>query len=207
MDEAHMNTQARWNQRYEAGDHPWDTGRPSKHLVELVRDRPIAPCDALELGCGTGTNAIWLARQDFSVTAVDVSSLAIERASRKTAEAGVSVTLSCGHLLDEVFVEKPAMFVFDRGCFHGFDTPDARAQLARNVARQMGDGGLWFSIIASTDAPKRDHGPPQRSALDIVTAVEPWFEILQLKADALDSDSETPPPAWLCLMRKRGSRP
>ncbi len=198
-----MNTPAEWNQRYEAGDHPWDTGRPSRHLVELVKSRPIAPCGALELGCGTGTNAIWLARQGFSVTAVDVSSLAIERAARKVAGAGVPVTLRRGHLLEEVFAEEPALFAFDRGCFHGFATPEARARLARNVARQMGDGGLWFSIIACTDAPERDHGPPQRSALDVATAVEPWFEILLLKADAMDSDSETPPPAWLCLMRKR----
>lgn len=198
-----MNTQAEWNERYDTGDHPWDTGRPSVHLRNLVQHHPIAPCPTLELGCGTGTNAIWLAQQGFTVTAVDLSSLAIERATRKVAEAGVSVTLHCAHLLEDTVVDAPVLFVFDRGCFHGFDSAEARSRLAQNVAKQMSHGALWFSIIGSTDGPDRDYGPPRRSARDIAEAVEPFFEILSLQASVIDSDSDISPPAWLCLLRKR----
>jgi 2-polyprenyl-3-methyl-5-hydroxy-6-metoxy-1,4-benzoquinol methylase len=72
-----------WNESYVTGDAPWDTGEPNRHLVELVRSRAVAPGRALDVGCGTGTNALWLAKQGFDVLGIDVAPVAIEKARKK----------------------------------------------------------------------------------------------------------------------------
>ena len=60
-----------WNARYLSGELPWDSGLPSRELQRVLEEQKIAPGRALELGCGTGTNAIELARRGFDVTAVN----------------------------------------------------------------------------------------------------------------------------------------
>jgi hypothetical protein len=52
---------------YETGDTPWDIGKPDFNLIQAVTSTPIRSCKALELGCGTGDNAIWLSQQKFQV--------------------------------------------------------------------------------------------------------------------------------------------
>src|SRR6185503_16850640 len=76
----------------------------------------------------------------------------------------------------------PFAFVFDRGCFHCFDTADERARFAANVARALAPGGVWLSLIGSTEGPPRDFGPPRRSVRDIAAAIEPHLEILSLRS-------------------------
>ncbi len=78
-----------WNDRYRDGDLPWDTGRPSSELQRVVGRHAIRPCRALEIGCGTGTNSVWLAQQGFEVTGFDMAPLAVERAEQLARAAGV----------------------------------------------------------------------------------------------------------------------
>src|SRR3954466_5138625 len=82
-----------WNQRYAAGDTPWESGQPSAELMRVLAEWKIGPCRVLEMGCGTGENAASLARQGFDVTAFDLVPLAIERAEAKIRAAGVKVRL------------------------------------------------------------------------------------------------------------------
>jgi len=58
-----MTVEDRYRERYKSGDTPWDIGRPDFNLVEIVTQKPILSCKALDIGCGTGDNAIWLARR------------------------------------------------------------------------------------------------------------------------------------------------
>ena len=50
-----------WDRQYLFGAVPWETGRPSSELVRVVAEAPVRPCRAVELGCGTGASAVWLA--------------------------------------------------------------------------------------------------------------------------------------------------
>src|SRR5438874_5426529 len=95
-----MSDQARWDERYDKADTPWETGLPSSELQRVVAEVPVAPCRAVELGCGTGASAVWLARQGFDVTALDLSPLAIERARRRADQAGVAVRFLAADVLD-----------------------------------------------------------------------------------------------------------
>ena len=68
-----------WDALYREGTPSWETGKPSAELIRLVREKAIAPGRTLELGCGTGANAIYLAKSGFEMTAVDSSPTALER--------------------------------------------------------------------------------------------------------------------------------
>lgn len=191
-----------WNEHYASGRPPWDSDEPDPALVATVKAGTIPAGRALEIGCGTGTNALWLATQGFDVLGVDVSSLAIDRAR---ATMGDSVSACRFEVLD--FLEDqpkvPFDFVFDRGCFHVFDAPEVRARFAALVAGVLTQGGLWLSLVGSTEGASRDTGPPRRSARDIASAVEPALEIVELRSILFDLHLEAPPAAWLCLSRLR----
>ena len=163
----------------------------------------IQPCAALELGCGTGNNAFWLADRGFEVKAVDLSSLAVEAARKKASLLKISVEFMVADVLSDALPEGPFGFAFDRGCLHSIDTPGNRRKFAEAVWRGLADGGIWLSLIGSTDGPKRESGPPRWSMGDIAAAVESRFEILELTTTHFDSNLPEPARAWVCVMRKR----
>ena len=198
-----MSDRKRWEDRYKVGSTPWDVGRPDFNLIDMVMQRPIPSCPALEIGCGTGSNAVWLAEHNFEVTATDVSEMAIQMARDKAANAGVTCTFLVTDFLNARIPGGPFAFAFDRGCFHSFGSDEERNEFAENVAFHLEKRGLWLSLAGSIDGGPRDVGPPQRSARDIVTPVEPHFEILSLTSSHFDSNRSEPPRIWVCLMRKR----
>src|SRR5580658_4854601 len=70
-------------------------GKPDFDLVRTVTTKPIAPCKASEIGCGTGDRAIWLAHPGFQVVGVDASDIAIERPAKKLPTQMPHLLLSC----------------------------------------------------------------------------------------------------------------
>ncbi|MEU7929554.1 class I SAM-dependent methyltransferase [Micromonospora sp. NPDC049107] len=107
---------------YRAGTPPWDTGVTPPELVDLVEGRnALPPGRALELGCGTGTNAVYLARHDWEVAAVDLIDSAVDLAREKVAAAGVAVRVRHGDAtrLDELDVPGPFDLFFDLSCYCG----------------------------------------------------------------------------------------
>jgi len=198
-----MSDPERWQERYHLKNTPWDTGRPDSNLINIVTEKPVKTCKCMEIGCGLGRNAIWLARHNFRVTGVDISETAIKKAVKNASDAHVECNFVVADFLNEKISNRPFEFVFDRGCFHSFDSDEDRRKFAENVADHLDKQGLWLSLLGSADDPPRDVGPPRRSALDIVTATEPLFEILCLKAIYFDSNRPTPPRAWSCVMKKR----
>lgn len=193
-------TQASWNDHYASKDPPpWDTGTPDPLLVGVIESRAVLPGRMLEVGCGTGTNAIFLAERGFDVLGVDISPLAVERARDR---AKGRCRFEIADFLAAVPAGGPFGFVFDRGCFHSFDAEDERGRFARNVADALVEGGLWLSLVGSTEGPPREAGPPRRSARDVAGAIEPWLEIVELRsAEFVGSGTEF--KAWVCLARKR----
>lgn len=198
-----MSKIKRFTQRYKDGDIPWDLGRADYNLTEMVVNWPIMPCKTLELGCGTGDNAIWMAEHKFEVTAFDLIEVAVNMAKIKAAEAGVNISFYVADILKDTIPNEPFDFVFDRGVFHTIDDEGDRALFAENVARHMKKEGLWLSLIGSQDQNQEKKGPPKRSAKDIIDAIEPYFELLMLKVSQFDSKDEDPAKIWVCLMKKR----
>ncbi|OVE74236.1 methyltransferase type 11 [bacterium B17] len=194
-----------FEERYKTGDLPWDHGTFDSNLSDIVTKHPIPKCKALDIGCGTGSNVIWLAKHGFKVTGCDISPTAIEIAKEKTSDANVESTLVAADFLKEDIPGAPFGFVFDRGCLHTMDTPEDRIIFAQNVASLLDANGLWLSLIGNADDKPRDVGPPRLTAAEITNAVEANFEIISLKADFFKAGQEDPPKAWICLMKIRNS--
>ena len=192
-----------FEERYRTGNTPWDHGMPDFNLANLVHHQPIAACAALDIGCGTGDNSIWLAQQGFGVTGCDLSETAIVRAKEKASDAVADCSFRVADFLVDPIDEAPFGFVFDRGCLHCITDEADRRRFTENVAAHLSEDGLWLSLVGNADEPEREVGPPQLSATELVSVVESCFELLSLQTGHFGSDQEDPPQAWICLTRKR----
>jgi SAM-dependent methyltransferase len=94
QDVADLFTQETWDARYSESDRIW-SGRPNPRLVEQLTGVP--PGDALDVGAGEGGDAVWLAREGWRVTALDVSPVALGRVSEHAEEAGVAERVAVLH--------------------------------------------------------------------------------------------------------------
>jgi SAM-dependent methyltransferase len=112
---------------YLVGFKPWDSGVPPPELVAVVEGaEPLPPGRALDLGCGTGTNSVYLAQHDWEVTGIDLVGRALRSANRRAEAAGVSPWFVKGDVtkLPDLGVGAGYRLLFDLGCFHGI--PEAR---------------------------------------------------------------------------------
>jgi SAM-dependent methyltransferase len=187
-----------WDEHYRTDQTPWDRGQVEPQLIEAV-DAGVLPMGRiLELGCGTGTDARYLAERGYEVVAVDVSPTAIERARSR----GGAVRYEVHDVLAGPVPGGPFDAAFDRGVFHVFDEAADRARFAARIAEALRPGGCWLTLAGSTEGPAREFGPPRRSARDLVEAIEPALEILELRGMVFD-EGERAPTGWLCLSRLR----
>lgn len=110
---------------------PWDIG-PRKELVEAVESGRLRPCRAIDLGCGTASNAIFLAQHGFDVTGTDYSPAAIALCRQRGAAAGVAVEWIEDDLTDLQHVRGPFDLLVDWGVYDDLSPADRRAY-RRNV--------------------------------------------------------------------------
>jgi SAM-dependent methyltransferase len=125
---------------------PWDTGISPPELLEFIASHP--PARALDLGCGTGTNVITLAKAGWQVTGVDFVRRAIQVARRKVRQAGVTADLRVGDVTRLNDLRGPFDLILDIGCYHGISTPGKQVY-RENIKRLLAPTGnfLMYSIF------------------------------------------------------------
>ncbi len=120
---------------------PWDTGISPPELLAFLNAHP--PGRALDMGCGTGTNCIAMARYGWQVTGIDYALPAILSARRKARQAGFQIDLQVGDVLCSVFPERSINLILDMGCFHHLD--HTQKQLYRdNLKRWLAHQGFFM---------------------------------------------------------------
>jgi len=136
-----------WNLIYLFGKTPWDTGVTPPEVRAAVESGRVQPGRALDLGCGTGTNVIYLAQHGLDVTGVDISSRAIATARRKIERAGLAARarVYAGDVARLETLPIAGLFdlALDIGCLHTVDAP-SRLRYAEGLARYMRPGGLYM---------------------------------------------------------------
>src|SRR3989344_6728874 len=178
-----------WEEVYANKSTPWDVNQPEDELVNLVKSKFIQPCKVLELGCGHGNDSIFLAKNGFKVTAIDISERAIEEAKKRAEEAGVKVNFLVEDASQLSSIDGMFQFIYDRACFH-FVLEDKRAGYVTNIKRLLEKGG-YFILIASSDQ-ERVKGPYQFSKDDIQQIFGSEFQILEIKLITLNQHKEKP---------------
>lgn len=134
---------------------PWDSNVTPPEVVALVTSGGIAG-RALDLGCGTGTNSIYLAQHGFAVVGVDFSPKAIATARAKARRAGVAVEFHVSDVTRLDFLREPFDLVLAIGCFHSLGAAQ-RAQYAEMAARLTRAGGV-FLLYAFSPRPAGERG-------------------------------------------------
>ena len=120
---------------------PWDTGISPPELMAYIQTHP--PGRALDLGCGTGTNAITLAQHGSQATGVDFALTAIRKARRKARGAGVEAQFLAESVTRLEGVHGPFELILDMGCFHNLAAAE-KALYIRNLERLLAPGGIYL---------------------------------------------------------------
>ncbi|MDJ0663522.1 MAG: class I SAM-dependent methyltransferase [Acidimicrobiia bacterium] len=155
-----MSQRDLWNQRYSQKGSVWGAA-PNQFVADRLVD--LEPCRILDLGCGQGRNAIWLAGRGHEVTAIDVSDLAIAQAEELAEAAGVDIEF----VVADVAAWEPARADFDLVLLSYFQaTEPTRRALHRKAADALVPGGKVF-IIAHHKA-NLEHGIGGPPSLDVL---------------------------------------
>lgn len=194
----------RWDARYRQERRPaWDTGRPASELKRMVEQKVLRPCRIVELGCGSGVNAVYLAKQGFEVTAIDVSPTALQAAEERAKKAGVKVNCIQADVLNPPHLE-PFDLIFDRGCYHGVRRQNAGAYL-KTLKELCRPGGKVLILAGNANEPGDRYGPPRVDETDLVDDFSAAFDFQQLREirfDTADPDVQGA-WAWLVLLRRK----
>jgi SAM-dependent methyltransferase len=163
---------AAWAQRYEQTPYrelPWFSPRAYPALRKCVAERGIPPhARVLDIGCGAGTNSIFLRRSGYRVHGIDVAPGAIAAAQHRAKQAGLSINFRAGDALRLPF---PAGFfggAVDVGCFHTLP-PALRSAYSVEVARVLRPHGRYLVCWVAREC-EAEWGPPHRLSLGEVTA-------------------------------------
>jgi len=188
-----------------AGQAPWDIGRPQQAFLD-VADRVAG--SVLDVGCGTGENALLFASRRHKVTGIDFLEEPIQRARRKAAERGLQASF---FVMDALALKDlPEVFdsVIDSGLFHVFSDDD-RKRYVEGLATVLKPGGRLF-LLCFSDREPGTQGPRRVSKKELhdafaegwgVESIEP--SRYEVRPDLKDWNfSEGGPKAWFAVIRR-----
>jgi len=175
--------------QYLLGQPPWESGLAAPELVRVVAERPAGV--ALDLGCGTGTQARYLAEHGWRVTGIDFIPQAIAKARVKT--RGLAVTLLVGDVtrLETLALAGPFDLALDMGCWHSLDEA-GRRRYAAGLARWMTPNGLFMLYAFQPGAESDQWGLPKS---EVVASFSPGFTLTNYE------QGQGRPSAWYYLNR------
>ncbi len=171
---------------------PWNIETPPDALVELVDCGKVKPCKTVDLGCGAGNYAIYLATRGFDVTGIDISPTAIKIAKENAKKKKVKVNFLVADVLGDMKeVTGTFDFAYDWEMLHHI-FPDKREKYIKNVHRILNPGGRYLSVCFSEKDPEFGGlGKYRETTLgtllyfssedELRKLLEPYFNIIELK--------------------------
>jgi len=182
----------------------WDIGRPSDELQHVIEEGKIARCRVVDMCCGSGTDAIYLASKGFDVTAIDVAPTALGLAMEKARKANVSVNWKVADILAPPDL-KPFEFIYDRGCYHVVRDQNLNAYI--ETVRRFSHPGTQFLLLATRRAEQDGVEGSGVTEEELRFDFMSLFDVEWLREIVLESNlSSGGPPAWSAMM-KRNSAP
>jgi cyclopropane fatty-acyl-phospholipid synthase-like methyltransferase len=203
-DERQRRTSGRpeaWDRSYADGSarEQWDIGTPQPAIVALA-DAGLIRSPVLDVGCGTGENALLLASRGLGVTGVDWARSAIDGARQSAAERGLAATFEVADALALGQLEARFQTVIDSGLFHVFE-PDEAVRYAASLRSVTLAGGALHLLCFSDREP--DWGGPYRiSELRLRTAFADGWHVESVEPAAFaTARAGGSVQAWLARMR------
>jgi len=163
-----------FNESYK-GTPPWDVGHPQAEFVKLADQGDIRG-RVLDVGCGTGENALFFTGLGLEVCGLDAAPLAIEKAKRKASERGPKTTFVLGDALHLEKLKQKFDTITDSGLFHVFPD-DERAIFVRSLRSAIKDGGTYYMLCFSDKEPAGWGGPRRVSKEEIRAAFSDGWKV------------------------------
>ena len=168
-----------WDLAYRSGA-PWDSGLPADELIELVQSSRLNAGRVLDIGCGTGTNVLFLAERGFDASGIDISRVAIKRAVAKARERSLKCSF---YLLD--FTETEAVsktfstfdILLDVGCLHSLSARD-REMYVDSLKLISRPGSLYLLWCFLRGRPWA-YGPPGVDEQEVERRLSDQFLIIE----------------------------
>jgi cyclopropane fatty-acyl-phospholipid synthase-like methyltransferase len=192
---------------------PWNNETPPDVFVELVRDGKVRPCKTIDLGCGAGNYAIYLAGLGFDVTGVDSSPTAIKIAEEHAKKQGVRCRFIVADLIGDLHeVADTFDFAYDWEFLHHI-FPEDREAYIRNVHKITNPGATYFSVCFSENDHQFGGSGKYRetrigtrlyfsSESEIRELVSPYFIIRELKTIEVGGKSGSHKAVYLLAERR-----
>ena len=169
---------------YGFGDPPWDIGRAQPAIVRLAAEGLIAG-DVIDVGCGTGENALHLAGLGYPVLGVDFAAAAIERAAAKAADRHVSVEFQVADALDLAALGRSFDTIIDIGLFHTLEDGD-RTRYPASLAAALRPGGRAF-LLCWSDRNPFGRGPRRVTRREIRAAFRDGWRVESIEPEWLET--------------------
>ena len=183
------------------GRPPWETGRPQTEFIQLEQAGEIVG-SVLDVGCGTGENALYLAAQGHDVWGVDFAPASIQKAREKAVQRHQTVTFSVLNVLELHTLGRTFDTVIDSGLFHVL-SDEERPRFVDNLATTIHPGGTYFMLCWSELEPAGGYGPRRITQAEIQASFQKGWHINYIKPAAFDSWlRSTGPRAWLSSIAK-----
>ena len=174
-----------WEARYESGDTPWNSGQTPPEVSSMLSSGQLPPkARAIDLGCGTGTNLITLARWGLNVIGIELSERALSQAEQRLRDIDASVrrrtALVQGDVAHLPLTAFGASYIVDIGCLHGVP-PALRPAYAEGVIDNLSSGG-YYHLFAFDQSGNADAKPPWRGLDEdeVETLFTPALSIVQI---------------------------
>ncbi|MEP0845935.1 MAG: class I SAM-dependent methyltransferase [Phycisphaerae bacterium] len=167
------------------GTPPWEIGRPQPVFERLAAAGEIAG-DVLDVGCGTGENALMLAARGLRVVGVDFVPAAIERARQKCAQRGLVAEFVVGDALELGGLGRTFDTVIDCGLFHTFSDGD-RPRFAASVRAALRPGGRLI-LMCFSEHETSEKGPRRVTQAELRAAFSYGWRVESVEAALFDSN-------------------
>ena len=184
---------------YRSGDAPWDIGRPQGEVVRLAEAGRVIG-SVLDVGCGTGENALYLASRGHAVIGLDGSETAVAMARQKAAARALPAQFHVWDALQLRRLRKSFDTVLDCGLFHAF-APERRREYAQSLA-EVTDPGSDLFILCFSDAEPPGPGPRRVEEYEIRDAFRSIFAVMDVVPAAFERTTGEPAKAWLAYLTK-----
>lgn len=184
---------------------PWDIGRHQPVFEALAKAGEIVG-PVLDVGCGTGENALYLAARGFEVVGVDAIKLAVEAARRKAAARGLTAEFLVHDALALELLGRRFATVIDCGLFHTFGDPE-RVRYAAGLASVLTVGARYY-VLCFSERELRPGGPRRVTQAELREVFDvPPFRIVSIEAAQFDSNLEGGSrEAWLARVERVAAR-